>query len=314
MVTTNGCMVLDDLSEPSRRLILDQLRTGEKSVGMIVAETGMKQPNVSNHLARMRERGVVTAQRIGRQVFYRLTNPVVHALLDVAGSTPASPNADALTSEDLEVLSLRFYRAIADADESAASDVLNECIARRLKLETLYVDVVQEAMYRLGEWQERRVACEADEHIATAITERVMARALPYFPAHAPNGMTALLGSARGNQHTLGLRMIADVLQQRGWSTLFVGAGVSQASFLQLVRRKAPELVLVSCTTAELAEATGALVYALREQRRLDGRPFVVGLGGRHINACPRFAADAGADFTARDARSLVYIVDRMFS
>jgi MerR family transcriptional regulator, light-induced transcriptional regulator len=314
MFATNGRMVLDDLSEPSRRLILDQLRAGEKSVGMIVAETGMKQPNVSNHLARMRERGVVSAQRAGRQVFYRLADPVVHALLDVAATTQPAPRTEALTSEELEVLSLRYYEAVAEGNEAAAGDVVNECIARRLKLGTLIVDVLQEAMRRVGEWHACGLGCEADEHVATAITERVIARASLYFPARPPNGLRAVLGSAHGNQHTLGLRTIADVLQQHGWEILFVGAGIPVQSMLQLVRRKRPELVLISCMTDDQSVATRALIHDLRELRRTEGHPFVIGIGGRHVNACTDFAAETGADFTAPDARSLAQLVDRMFA
>jgi MerR family transcriptional regulator, light-induced transcriptional regulator len=307
-------MVLDDLLEPSRRAILEQLRAGAKSVGMIVSVTGMKQPNVSNHLARMRERGVVSAHRAGRQVFYRLDDPVVRALIDVAGSTQPATDADALTSEELEMLSLRYYEAVVAGNEVSAGEVLNECIARRLKLETLYVDVLQEAMRRVGEWCELGPGCEAEEHVITALTERAIARSSLYFAADPPNGHIAVLGSAEGNLHTLGLRMIADVLQQRGWATHFVGAGVPHHSFLLLVRRRAPEIVLLSCTADVQAAATKSLIHDLREQRRTSGQPFLIGVGGRYVNACPHFATDAGADFTAPDARAFSQMVDRMYA
>jgi MerR family transcriptional regulator, light-induced transcriptional regulator len=312
MFADKRCMALDDLSEPSRRAILDQLRLGEMSVSMLVTVTGMKQPNVSNHLARMRERGIVAAHRAGRQVFYRIVDPVVRALIDVASFT--QPATDALTSEELEVLSLRFYEAAAAGNEVSAGEVVNECVSRRLRLETLYVDVIQEAMRRIGEWHDRRLGCEADEHVATALTERTIARGMLYYPAGAPNGLRAVLGSSDGNQHTLGLRMVADILQQRGWETHFVGAGVPHASLLRMVQRRAPELVLLTCTSADDAPGTRALIGDLREHRRSTKQPFLIGVGGRYVNACPRFATEAGADFTAPDARALGQLVDRMFA
>ncbi|MGB3438589.1 MAG: ArsR family transcriptional regulator [Actinophytocola sp.] len=46
-----------------------------------MAETGATQPNVSNHLAVLREAGLVAADRDGRVVRYRLASPMVGALV-----------------------------------------------------------------------------------------------------------------------------------------------------------------------------------------------------------------------------------------
>lgn len=314
MFVGSGRMVLDDLAEPSRRAILDHLRTGEKSVGMLVEITGMKQPNVSNHLARMRERGVVSATRHGRQVFYQLADPVVRALLDVAVSTHAAPDAEALTHEEMQMLSLRYLDAAVCGNESVASQVVTECIARRVKLESLYVDILQEAMQRIGGLDTSPHVCEARAQVATALTERLASRASLYYPVSRPNGMRCVLGSPQDNRHSLGLRLIADVLQQQGWDTLFVGCGVPHASLVDMVRHEEPELVLLSCTMDAHAEPVRALIADLHRLRQTDRREFRIGIGGAYVNTCPRFVEASGADFTAADARSIGPRIDRLFS
>lgn len=62
------------IAEPRRRDILELLAAEERSVGEIVAAMELNQPSVSKHLQVLREVGLVTARRDGRNVMYR-TNP-----------------------------------------------------------------------------------------------------------------------------------------------------------------------------------------------------------------------------------------------
>jgi ArsR family transcriptional regulator, cadmium/lead-responsive transcriptional repressor len=59
------------LGDPTRLAILELLEDGERSVGQLVAAVGQSQPRVSTHLACLRHCGFVTAERRGKEVFYR---------------------------------------------------------------------------------------------------------------------------------------------------------------------------------------------------------------------------------------------------
>jgi len=63
---------LDVLSEPSRRRILDLLRTEERAVGDLVAALGASQPAVSKHLRVLREAGLVEARVDAQRRLYRV--------------------------------------------------------------------------------------------------------------------------------------------------------------------------------------------------------------------------------------------------
>lgn len=53
---------------------------GEKTVSELSAATGLRQANVSQHLALMRHTGVVVERRMGNSVFYRITDePIIDA-------------------------------------------------------------------------------------------------------------------------------------------------------------------------------------------------------------------------------------------
>ncbi len=73
--------LLKELANPSRLTILCQLIGGEKSVGELCRTVGLSQSALSQHLARLREAGLVDTEKRGQMVYYRLVNMEAHALL-----------------------------------------------------------------------------------------------------------------------------------------------------------------------------------------------------------------------------------------
>jgi len=72
------------LADASRLSILEALRRGPLTVTEIVAATGLSQPNASNHLACLRDCGLVRAEARGRSTLYQLSDPRVDQLLHLA--------------------------------------------------------------------------------------------------------------------------------------------------------------------------------------------------------------------------------------
>ena len=67
--------VLKTLANVRRLEIIHLLADGPREVSRLAEEMGISQPNVSQHLALMRSAGVVEADRDGREVRYRLSDP-----------------------------------------------------------------------------------------------------------------------------------------------------------------------------------------------------------------------------------------------
>ena len=67
--------LLRALSNERRLMILCQLGDQELAVGQIQPLVGLSQSALSQHLAVLREQGVVTTRREGQTVFYRIADP-----------------------------------------------------------------------------------------------------------------------------------------------------------------------------------------------------------------------------------------------
>ena len=62
------------LSDPKRLCVLETLATGERSVGELSRDVGCQVPNMSQHLAVLRNAGLVTSRREGSTILYRLAD------------------------------------------------------------------------------------------------------------------------------------------------------------------------------------------------------------------------------------------------
>ena len=72
------------LGHPMRIVLLESLRAGEKSVHELQTALGIDQASVSRQLAVLRTRNIVEDRKEGTTVYYRVSDPAVFQLLDVA--------------------------------------------------------------------------------------------------------------------------------------------------------------------------------------------------------------------------------------
>ncbi len=74
--------ILSALANDRRLLILCKLvEVGEATVGTLAAEVGLSQSALSQHLARMREEGIVAFRREAQTIWYRIGDARIETLL-----------------------------------------------------------------------------------------------------------------------------------------------------------------------------------------------------------------------------------------
>lgn len=74
---------LKSLSNPHRLVVLCLLCEGERNVGEMEMALGIRQPALSQQLARLRHDGLVAARRDGKSVYYHLASEEARAVIGV---------------------------------------------------------------------------------------------------------------------------------------------------------------------------------------------------------------------------------------
>lgn len=157
-------------------------------------------------------------------------------------------------------LARRYLEAVRAADASGAYRIASDALAQGMTIPELYQRVISPAMHEIGELWAKGALTVADEHQATALTHRVLAALRPPIRVEAAAGeqggpakRRAVLATVEGEQHALGLRMAADVLEDAGFHAIYLGADVPTDALLQSVESLAPDLLVLSATMPELA-------------------------------------------------------------
>ncbi len=98
---------LSALADPTRRSVVERLRMGPRSVAELALGLPVSRPAVSQHLAVLKQSGLVSEERVGRQRIYRL---------EVGGLEPLRAYVDELWTDVLAA-----YRATAVAEAASGS-------------------------------------------------------------------------------------------------------------------------------------------------------------------------------------------------
>jgi len=82
------------LANEQRLLLLCRISQGEVSVNDLVNHLGNSQSSVSQHLARLRDGGLVATRRDGTAIYYRVADASVYQLIDMLCARFGSSNSD----------------------------------------------------------------------------------------------------------------------------------------------------------------------------------------------------------------------------
>lgn len=128
----------------------------------------------------------------------------------------------------------------------------------------LYTGLFRASLYEVGARWERGEVSVAVEHVATSITEELLALTFPHAARREPVGRKAVVSCSANEFHQLGGRIVADSLEAVGWDVLFVGSGVPDGDLASLVARESPDLVALSVSVRANLPRLDASARAVR--------------------------------------------------
>lgn len=206
---------------------------------------------------------------------------------------------------DLSDTQREYFQAVREGNRRKAFAVIDRARGSGAGVAELYLEVLQPSLREVGRlWQTNEMTV-ADEHLATAITQMVMARVYAEMAetmAHGPHRLIA--ACAETERHDVGLRMVCDLLERAGWDTTYLGPTVPAEALVKLVQERRPHAVVLSATIAPHLPQVRTAIAAIREA--MGGAAPYIMVGGRAFLDDPGLARRVGADGTAPDAMKAV--------
>lgn len=177
-----------------------------------------------------------------------------------------------------------YLRAQLAGDSREAVRLIDEGLASGVSVRDLHLGVIEPAQREIGRlWQENAIGV-AEEHLATSISQLVLARIYRHLPRAGGNGHVAIVACIEGEHHELGARMGADFLEMAGFDVRFLGANVPRESLVALVQTLRPAVVGLSIAMTFNVPALEATVAELRAA--VEPAPLIL-VGGAVVEMVP---------------------------
>ncbi len=197
-----------------------------------------------------------------------------------------------------------YLQALLAGDRQAALGVALRAVEEGMDVRDVYVENLQESLYEVGRrWESNQISVAA-EHLATAITQLVIARLYEFLPRPVATRGRVVLTGVEGELHQVGGHMVADGLESDGWDVRFLGTDVPAPDVLTAISEYRPEVLGISCTMLQNLPKVAFLIGAVRASFGTSAPRVVV--GGRAFREAPAKAAEVGADDWAPDMRAAI--------
>ncbi|MGB9666501.1 MAG: cobalamin B12-binding domain-containing protein [Candidatus Cryosericum sp.] len=223
-------------------------------------------------------------------------------------SQEAHPSVPSSTEEPWSTVERQFLAALVTGDSSRALDIARNAVHSGDDIARFYLDVVQPAMYDIGQMWERNQVSVAMEHFATSIVARIMSALYMRVPAPVHEKGSALVTSAPNEFHELGARMVADLLELDGWNVTFLGANTPVGDLIALAKILNPQIVAISVAMPFNIDVVQRTVASIRATPELSGVRIMV--GGIAFSTYPSLVDSVGADGSAMDGASAVALAN----
>lgn len=207
---------------------------------------------------------------------------------------------------EIEAFARAYAAALLAGDEIAAEQVIREAIDADLSMAQVDDEIIAPSLWLIGDLWERGEISVAHEHLATEISLRVLALQREARRVAGARGAHAvMLAAPPGEQHTLALRMVADLLREAGYPVRLLGADVPADSLAAFAGRHRPSVICLSSTMPGGGDKVMITIHEV--QKHWKGAGFVV--GGRGLS--PRLRSRPGLEVCER-VSDVVDAVDAM--
>lgn len=197
------------------------------------------------------------------------------------------------------------------ARDATGAEVLVHSVSTALPRTELYARVLTPVLHEIGRlWQVGSISA-ATEHRCTADIERILDRISqsPSVPKHAAE-RHAVVACTPGEEHSVGARMIADLLVSAGWQVHHLGEATSVAGVLAALKQYSPDLLVVSIVRAAHLCNLRRLVRRVRQDPAT--REVRVLVGGAPFARLPELRARVPADAVGTSLDEVLPLAERL--
>ena len=253
---------------------------------------------VAGHLKSIQDASEKVVSEDKKDRVKALLDHAIACVLDEAGK----PEPEIIRASAYEDEIEQFMDSLFTKNSRKTVYLIQEFKKKQIPLDTIYVDIIAESMRRIGElWHTGKISVDT-EHYCTSVTQMAMAQLYGDLFEGERKNRTLLCACPGTELHEMGARMVADIFENDGWDSIYLGAAVPEDAMLKSIEENKPDLVALSVTMPQHLMDCYDLILKIR--KRFPDQKIAV--GGGAFRSTRQIWKQWPVDIYTEDARELV--------
>ena len=145
-----------------------------------------------------------------------------------------------------ELIVQDYLQNLLRGNRTKCSDIAHQYLEQNPSIKDLYERVFKVALYEVGRLWETNQITVATEHMATAVTEGILNELFEKIVPQKKYNKKVVVACVENEKHQVGIKMVADVFEMKGWESLFLGAGIPTSELVKFIHETQPDILAIS--------------------------------------------------------------------
>jgi len=144
------------------------------------------------------------------------------------------------------ILVQEFLQNLLKGNRSNCSAIARKYLEQNPSIKDLYEEVFKVSLYEVGRLWETNQITVATEHLATAVVEGILNDLFEQIVPKKKYSKKVVVTCVENEKHQVGIKMVADVFEMKGWESFFLGTGIPTSELVKFIRETQPDILAIS--------------------------------------------------------------------
>lgn len=197
-----------------------------------------------------------------------------------------------------------YMQSLINLDKKRAKEIILTLLEKNLNLTEIYFDFIKKSLIETGNLWESGIISVWKEHGITEISKEIL-ELLKKGPTEKKQNPKPILAFTPGAElHHLGLKMLCDILETKGFNVIFLGNSIPSENVINAIEEKDPQSLLISVTMPYHIDSAIMLIKMIKAT--FGSKSPKILLGGAALEHMQNIETTTGADKYCMDIDDIV--------
>lgn len=261
---------------------------------------GIKQTTISNY-----EKGLRFPDADKLKQISDLFNVSIDYLLNGEDKKVKDKNYYSISKEDYK----KFLQYLLNGYKNKARDLILNMHSNGVDIEWIYFNILEISLKEVGVlWEVGEIDVWNEHYISESILD--IMRELKSFQKNNENKESSIICLTAGaEQHNIGIKMIADLLEVSGNKVIYLGSNIPTLSIINAIKSENPKYIAISVTITNNIESAKNVIQAIRASFK-NKTPLII-VGGMAFININDVCKETGADFYCKNLDEIKMLLNK---